>query len=199
VLSVVALRGCQALVFKSMALHPSKTGQTGTNGRPQHVHVQNQIKLGDLGSAKQLTTECQQQQPPPSTSTDRFGIPPDSPRNNTGLPLPGSTAAPVSLVPAAAAPAPAAAAAAATAGLGAVNTALGDRPADGVGRSGACDGGGGLLAPQLSDLPLSERTGIIGTSFYIAPEILEGWASYDEKVWVGGKGWAVSACVCLLV
>lgn len=35
-------------------------------------------------------------------------------------------------------------------------------------------------AAMHTSLP-SERTGIIGTSWYIAPEIVDGWASYDEK------------------
>lgn len=33
----------------------------------------------------------------------------------------------------------------------------------------------GLFAP-------SERTGLCGTSWYMAPEIANGWARYDEKV-----------------
>lgn len=28
----------------------------------------------------------------------------------------------------------------------------------------------------------SEKTGLVGTSWYISPEIANGWASYDEKV-----------------
>ena len=30
--------------------------------------------------------------------------------------------------------------------------------------------------------PGSEHTGVCGTSFYISPEISNGWASYDAKV-----------------
>lgn len=33
----------------------------------------------------------------------------------------------------------------------------------------------------------SSRTGVVGTSFYIAPEIRAGWARYDSKVWVGNQ------------
>ena len=49
-------------------------------------------------------------------------------------------------------------------------------------------GGGGA-----SHVAPSETTGLVGTSWYIAPEILGGWASYDAKVraaqgglWRGG-------------
>ena len=41
----------------------------------------------------------------------------------------------------------------------------------------------------------------MGTSYYIAPEILNGWASYDEKVRGGrrGEGVCVRSCVCVCV
>ena len=43
---------------------------------------------------------------------------------------------------------------------------------------------GGLLLPsQYANASISELTGIIGTSYYISPEIANGWASYDDKVW----------------
>lgn len=42
-------------------------------------------------------------------------------------------------------------------------------------------GGGGA-----SHVAPSETTGLVGTSWYIAPEILGGWASYDAKARVGG-------------
>ena len=43
---------------------------------------------------------------------------------------------------------------------------------------GGGGGGGGLGGSAL----LSDTTGLVGTSYYISPEIREGWASYDAKV-----------------
>jgi serine/threonine protein kinase/histidyl-tRNA synthetase len=39
------------------------------------------------------------------------------------------------------------------------------------------------LSPEASQVPpASDASGLVGTSFYISPEILQGWASYNEKV-----------------
>ena len=40
----------------------------------------------------------------------------------------------------------------------------------------------GALAPVASAGAPSDITGVCGTGFYIAPEIANGWARYDEKV-----------------
>ncbi|KAF5838606.1 kinase-like domain-containing protein, partial [Dunaliella salina] len=170
--------------------------------KPDNVFydAKNQIKLGDFGLAKQLTTDFQQQQQqqqqqqpidlqhPPASRTSHPGIATgtvpatNSPRN----PITSPTSTPRTNM------------------RGANNAVNGMGGADvgGIGGGGAFVGNGGpaataaaaaggvsqcafthpsLEAPQHSSL-LSEQTGVIGTSFYIAPEIQEGWASYDEKV-----------------
>ena len=62
----------------------------------------------------------------------------------------------------------------AAAALAAEAAAAAAAAAAGVGASGAgATGGLGVT---------SEATGVCGTSWYISPEIANGWASYDEKV-----------------
>ncbi|KAI8469455.1 MAG: hypothetical protein J3K34DRAFT_459347 [Monoraphidium minutum] len=68
----------------------------------------------------------------------------------------------------------------------------------GRGTGAAGPGAGGALlgaaaaaaaaAAASGTLGLSERTGVCGTSWYISPEIANGWASYDEKARGGGGG-----------
>jgi serine/threonine protein kinase len=67
-------------------------------------------------------------------------------------------------------PSPSAAAAAAAARAG--GAMLGAAAAAAAGGNAAASGTVGV----------SERTGVCGTSWYISPEIANGWASYDEKV-----------------
>lgn len=38
----------------------------------------------------------------------------------------------------------------------------------------------------------SDVTGMVGTGLYISPEIANGWANYDEKVWKG-----IDECACI--
>lgn len=55
----------------------------------------------------------------------------------------------------------------------------------GLGPGAAAGVGADAMPPVVSgpaQPPGSERTGVCGTSYYISPEIANGWASYDEKV-----------------
>lgn len=54
-------------------------------------------------------------------------------------------------------------------------------PPRGAGAGGALLGAAAAAAASGTAGP-SERTGVCGTSWYISPEIANGWASYDEKV-----------------
>ena len=47
--------------------------------------------------------------------------------------------------------------------------------------AGAAAPGGHLASAS------GEASGVLGTSYYISPEIADGWASYDEKVGGGGR------------
>jgi translation initiation factor 2-alpha kinase 4 len=75
-------------------------------------------------------------------------------------------------------------------------------PGAAAGAGAAAGGAGGGVGPAASEAggrqgspvagmgpafggpsaPYSETTGVCGTSYYISPEIANGWASYDEKV-----------------
>lgn len=78
----------------------------------------------------------------------------------------------------------------ASAGPGAAAGAGASPGGAGAGGGAAAEAGGRQGSPVAGmgpafggpSAPYSETTGVCGTSYYISPEIANGWASYDEKV-----------------